>query len=94
MQIDERLLAKLEKLSSLQITEKRNEIIQELSEIVNFVEKLNELDLNSEEVTINTIKGGTFLRMDEVQNSQVVDHVLTCAPKKQDHFFIVPKIIE
>ncbi|ENL6330822.1 Asp-tRNA(Asn)/Glu-tRNA(Gln) amidotransferase GatCAB subunit C, partial [Campylobacter coli] len=43
MQIDEKLLSKLEKLSALQIEEeKRSEVICELSEIVNFVEKLNE----------------------------------------------------
>ncbi|ENU2748388.1 Asp-tRNA(Asn)/Glu-tRNA(Gln) amidotransferase subunit GatC, partial [Campylobacter coli] len=59
MQIDEKLLSKLEKLSALQIEEeKRSEVICELSEIVNFVEKLNELDLSSSEVTISTIKGG------------------------------------
>ncbi|ENL6553675.1 aspartyl/glutamyl-tRNA amidotransferase subunit C, partial [Campylobacter jejuni] len=51
MQIDEKLLSKLEKLSALQITKNRNETIAQLSEIVNFVEKLNELDLDSQEIT-------------------------------------------
>lgn len=94
MQIDEKLLSKLEKLSALRITENRNETIVQLSEIVNFVEKLNELDLNSEEITVNTIKGGSPLRVDEIKNSDVIEHVLECAPKKQEHFFVVPKIIE
>ncbi|HDZ5095475.1 TPA: Asp-tRNA(Asn)/Glu-tRNA(Gln) amidotransferase subunit GatC [Campylobacter jejuni] len=94
MQIDEKLLSKLEKLSALQITENRNEAIAQLSEIVNFVEKLNELDLDSEEITVNTIKGGAPLRVDEIKNSDVIDQVLDCAPKKQEHFFVVPKIIE
>lgn len=58
MQIDEKLLSKLEKLSALQITKNRNETIAQLSEIVNFVEKLNELDLDSQEITVSTIKGG------------------------------------
>lgn len=94
MQIDEKLLRKLEKLSALRITENRNETIVQLSEIVNFVEKLNELDLNSEEITVNTIKGGTPLRVDGTKNSDVIEQVLECAPKKQEHFFVVPKIIE
>lgn len=94
MQIDEKLLSKLEKLSALRITENRNETIMQLSEIVNFVEKLNELDLNSEEITVNTIKGGTPLRVDGIKNSDVIEQVLDCAPKKQEHFFVVPKIIE
>ncbi|EOH5620152.1 Asp-tRNA(Asn)/Glu-tRNA(Gln) amidotransferase subunit GatC, partial [Campylobacter jejuni] len=61
MQIDEKLLSKLEKLSALQITKNRNETIAQLSEIVNFVEKLNELDLDSQEITVSTIKGGAPL---------------------------------
>lgn len=94
MQIDEKLLSKLEKLSALRITENRNETLTQLSEIVNFVEKLNELDLSAEEITINTIKGGTPLRVDEIRNSEVVDEILNHAPQKQEHFFVVPKIIE
>ncbi len=83
MQIDEKLLSKLEKLSALQITKNRNETIAQLSEIVNFVEKLNELDLDSQEITVSTIKGGAPLRIDEIRNSNVIDEVLDCAPKKQ-----------
>ncbi|ECL3018760.1 Asp-tRNA(Asn)/Glu-tRNA(Gln) amidotransferase subunit GatC [Campylobacter jejuni] len=94
MQIDEKLLSKLEKLSALQIIKNRNETIAQLSEIVNFVEKLNELDLNSQEITVSTIKGGAPLRIDEIRNSNVIDEVLDYAPKKQEHFFVVPKIIE
>ena len=94
MQIDEKLLSKLEKLSALQITKNRNETIAQLSEIVNFVEKLNELDLDSQEITVSTIKGGAPLRIDEIRNSNVIDEVLDCAPKKQEHFFVVPKNIE
>ncbi len=87
MQIDEKLLSKLEKLSALQITKNRNETVVQLSEIVNFVEKLNELDLDSQEITVSTIKGGAPLRIDEIRNSNVIDEVLDCAPKKQEHFF-------
>lgn len=100
MQIDEKLLSKLEKLSALQIEEeKRSEVICQLSEIVDFVEKLNELDLSSSEVTISTIEGGApfrsdDIRSDDINSSSVVETVLNHAPKSNEHFFIVPKIIE
>ncbi|EIU9967061.1 Asp-tRNA(Asn)/Glu-tRNA(Gln) amidotransferase subunit GatC [Campylobacter coli] len=95
MQIDEKLLSKLEKLSALQIEEeKRSEVICQLSEIVDFVEKLNELDLSSSEVTISTIEGGSPFRSDDINSSSVVETVLNHAPKSNEHFFIVPKIIE
>ena len=53
MQIDDTLLNKLEKLSALQINdEKREEIKKQLSEIVSFVDVLNELDLSSDEAVL------------------------------------------
>ncbi len=95
MQIDENLLSKLEKLSTLKIDEaKRKELIDQLSEIVNFVEKLNELDLSSLEAMISTTPGGTPFRKDAVQSSAVIDEVLKNAPKCEGRFFAVPKIIE
>lgn len=95
MQLDENLLNKLEKLSALRISgEKRVEIINQLSEIVSFTEKLNELDLNSSQITINTIEGGTPFREDRTKTCEVIDEVLKNAPKSNEHFFMVPRIIE
>ena len=90
MQIDDTLLNKLEKLSALQINdEKREEIKKQLSEIV-----LNELDLSGDEAVVSSIKGGTPLREDEPNLSDVVDEILKHAPSREGHFFAVPKIIE
>ncbi|MBZ7935156.1 MULTISPECIES: Asp-tRNA(Asn)/Glu-tRNA(Gln) amidotransferase subunit GatC [Campylobacter] len=95
MQINEELLTKLEKLSALKIAEdKRSKLVQELEEIVNFVEKLNELDLSSSEITVSTIKGGTPLRLDQIENKDIIKDVLEHSPKKDENFFVVPKIIE
>ena len=94
MQIDDTLLNKLEKLSALQISdEKREEVKKQLSEIVSFVDILNELDL-SDEAVVSSIKGGTPLREDEPRPSDVIDTILKYAPSREGHFFAVPKIIE
>lgn len=96
MKIDDALLTKLEKLSSLKIeSSKREEIVSQLSEIVSFVENLNELDLDSEEATFTTVRGGTPMREDVPSaNEEVVKIILENAPKSQDRFFSVPSIIE
>ncbi|MBZ7939375.1 MULTISPECIES: Asp-tRNA(Asn)/Glu-tRNA(Gln) amidotransferase subunit GatC [Campylobacter] len=95
MQINEELLTKLEKLSALKIAEdKRSKLVQELEEIVNFVEKLNELDLSSSEITVSTLRGGTPLRVDQIENKDIIKDVLVYSPKKDENFFVVPKIIE
>ncbi|KGI56719.1 Asp-tRNA(Asn)/Glu-tRNA(Gln) amidotransferase subunit GatC [Campylobacter sp. MIT 97-5078] len=95
MKIDNELLHKLEKLSALEIaTEKQNETIEQLSEIVSFVEILNELELDSIQGTASVIEVATPFRQDEIKSSQVIDAVFAHAPSCQDGFFIVPKIIE
>lgn len=96
MQIDDKLLTKLENLSALKIDhEKRAGVISELSEIVQFVEILNELDLDHEEATFTTLLGGTPFREDTpFVNPEIIETILENAPKSQDGYFVVPKIIE
>lgn len=95
MQIDDNLLSKLEKLSSLEISEeKRGEIKRQLTEILTFVDVLNELDLSDVKAVVSSIEGGTLLREDTPVKSDVVDLILKHAPSSSNHFFAVPKIIE
>ncbi len=96
MKINEEVLKKLEKLSSLEIkSEKREEIIKEVSQIVDFVENLNELDLENEEASFSVIGGGTPFREDVPSNdSKIVKIILENAPRSEGGFFVVPKIIE
>ena len=95
MQRDDTLLAKLEKLSSLKIgEEKRKEIENQLSEILNFVDILDELDLSDVGAVVSSIDGGTPLREDVSVSSDVIETILKHAPMSSEHFFVVPKIIE
>ena len=96
MKIDNDLLKKLETLSSLEIEEdKREGTIKQLSEIVEFVENLNELDLDNEEATFTTVAGGTPMREDVPNvNPDIIKIILENAPKSDNHCFVVPKIIE
>ncbi|MFV0482274.1 MAG: Asp-tRNA(Asn)/Glu-tRNA(Gln) amidotransferase subunit GatC [Campylobacteraceae bacterium] len=96
MKIDNKLLTKLETLSSLSIDEeKREKVIKQLSEILSFVENLNELDLKNNEATFTTVKGGTPYREDIPKNdSKIIQTIFKYSPKSGNNFFIVPKIIE
>lgn len=96
MQIDEKLLQRLEKLSYLQIPqEQREEMIAQLSEIVSFVDNLSELPTEGVEATFAMSQNSTLLREDIGSvNGSINDDILAHAPHSQDHFFIVPKIIE
>jgi len=96
MTVDDNLIAKLSKLSSLDIDEAKKENLKsELADIINFVENLNEIDVSNIEATFSTVEGGTPLREDvSKQDLELSNHILENAPKSEDGYFVVPKIIE
>lgn len=96
MQIDEALLQRLEKLSYLQVPQdQREEMISQLSEIVSFVDNLSELNTDGISATFAMSDTATSLREDiGIVNHSINDDILAHAPHSQEHFFIVPKIIE
>ncbi|MEA3372120.1 MAG: Asp-tRNA(Asn)/Glu-tRNA(Gln) amidotransferase subunit GatC [Campylobacterota bacterium] len=96
MQVDDALLTRLEKLSYLQISDdKRQEIINQLSEIVTFVDNLSELDTQGVDDTFAMTSDGTITRNDTPAcNTAINDDILKHAPQSSEQFFIVPKIIE
>lgn len=95
-QIDHKLLAKLQNLSMIEIKEENQEhILEDLNKFLAFVDVLEELDLSSYSATYSPIEAAAPLRKDEpIQNSEIAQKILQNAPKSEDNFFIVPKIIE
>ena len=96
MQVDDALLQKLEKLSFIKVSDnKREEIIEQLSEIVSFVDNLSELDTEGVDDNFAMTANATPLREDNVKSSPTINvDIIAHAPKSGDNFFIVPKIIE
>ncbi len=96
MQVDDALLTRLEKLSFLTVdATKREEIIAQLSGIVDFVDNLSELNTENVDDNFAMNDSGTPVREDESQcDVSVNDDILEHAPRSEEHFFIVPKIIE
>lgn len=96
MIVDDELLVKLERLSALKIEDSQRENIKkELSGVVEFVEILNELDLENSDVMVSVLDGATPLREDvAIKNSEVIDDLQKHAPSFANGYFVVPKIIE
>jgi len=96
MVIDDKLLSKLEKLSYLEIEpEKREEIKSELSEILNFVENLNELDISNLPSKFTIREVYAHLREDVTNvDKKIGEFIVQHSPQSEDNFFVVPKIIE
>ena len=96
MQIDDTLLTRLEKLSFITVEEsKREEIIAQLSGIVDFVDNLSELDTEGVDDNFSMNDSGTPLRQDKAScDVTISNNILEHAPHSEEDFFIVPKIIE
>ncbi|MEA3227943.1 MAG: Asp-tRNA(Asn)/Glu-tRNA(Gln) amidotransferase subunit GatC [Campylobacterota bacterium] len=96
MQVDDALLTKLEKLSFLKVSdEKRDEIKDQLSEIMSFVDNLGELNTDGVDDKFAMNENATFVREDIAAcDTTINDDIIKNAPNSGDHFFIVPKIIE
>lgn len=95
MLIDDTLLAKLEKLSYVKIAdEKREEVKEQLASILSFVENLGELDEKLASLTSSHDVSYVHLRADVPVSSEVGKDIFAVAPKTEENFFIVPKIIE
>lgn len=96
MTIDTALINKLSKLGGITLENEKLEITKNnLSEIINFVENINALDLNDIPASFNPLDSKLPMRQDIVESKpEIAKSILDHAPSKEDNFFIVPKIIE
>ncbi len=96
MTIDTALLNRLTKLGGITLEEEKlEETKSHLSEIVNFVENINKLDLDAIPASFNPLDSKLPMRQDEVESKpEIAKEILKNAPSAEENFFIVPKIIE
>lgn len=67
----------------------------QLSDILGYIDNLNELDTENLSAFFSTLEGGTPLREDVPREANTVaEEILSHAPQAKDDFFIVPAIIE
>ncbi|NND95036.1 MAG: Asp-tRNA(Asn)/Glu-tRNA(Gln) amidotransferase subunit GatC [Flavobacteriales bacterium] len=95
MKIDDDLINKLSTLSRLQFKgEDLVHIKEDLSKMLEFVEKLNEVDTEGVEPLIHISDEVNRLRKDEVSSQYSQEEALKNAPSKDSYYFKVPKVIK
>ena len=95
MSLDEATVARIARLARIRIEkDERSALAGELSNIMSWIEQLNEV--NTDDVPPMTSVGDVTLalRADEVTDGGEVDDVLANAPGAQDGHFVVPKVVE
>jgi len=95
MDIDKKLVKKIATLSRIKIEEKEVErFSKELSKIITWVEKLNEVDTKDIPPVTNPSDIKIPLREDDVNDGNMEDKILKNAPEKKAGYFVVPKVVE
>lgn len=95
MKIDQATLRKIAHLARLEFEEEAEEaMLESLSEILTWVEMLNEVDTDNIEPLQSMSQEVNRMREDEIQPSLSREKGLCNAPKKDDQYFRVPKVLE
>jgi aspartyl-tRNA(Asn)/glutamyl-tRNA(Gln) amidotransferase subunit C len=95
MKIDKETLDKIAHLSRLEISESDEpKMLKELSAIVTFVEKLNEVNTDGVEPLTTMSQEINALREDVPGEHLSHEEALRNAPAKDNDFFRVPKVLE
>ncbi|MEI7736642.1 MAG: Asp-tRNA(Asn)/Glu-tRNA(Gln) amidotransferase subunit GatC [Ferruginibacter sp.] len=95
MEVNDALVDKLANLSRLQFnTSEKEGIKADLQRMIQFVEKLNELDTTGVEPLLHMSEQVNVLRDDLVKGSVNRKEALQNAPEHDDEFFKVPKVIK
>jgi aspartyl-tRNA(Asn)/glutamyl-tRNA(Gln) amidotransferase subunit C len=83
------------RLARLELSEAEEQSLQsDLSAILGYVDKLNQLNTDEVEPTAQVGESGTPMRDDEITNRPAPEEMLANAPARSRNFFKVPKIIE
>ena len=66
----------------------------ELNAILAFVEQLEEVDVEGVDPMTSVMPMAMKKRADVVDDGDIADDIVKNAPETQDHFFLVPKVVE
>jgi aspartyl-tRNA(Asn)/glutamyl-tRNA(Gln) amidotransferase subunit C len=95
MVIDKETVEKVANLARLELNEdEKQELIKDMSQILDFMAKLNEIDTTGVEPLVYMNDDVNTYREDVVKQTITTEEGLKNAPKHTDEYFLVAKVIE
>jgi len=95
MSVDEATVRRIARLARIAVNDEEAHRLQgELSVILDWVEQLGEVDTAGVEPMTSVIPMVMKKRNDVVSDGAKADDVVANAPVSEDHFFVVPKVVE
>jgi aspartyl-tRNA(Asn)/glutamyl-tRNA(Gln) amidotransferase subunit C len=95
MSVDAATVRRIAHLARIAVTDAEVPHLQgELNAMLAFVEQLSEVNVEGVEPMTSVIPMEMKQRADVVNDGEIADEVVANAPETQDHFFLVPKVVE
>lgn len=95
MQIDDKTVRHIARLARLKITDAEVPKLRgELTSLLNWVEQLREVDTDGVAPMTRVVAMRMKMRADAVTDGSIADAVVANAPVADDHYFVVPKVVE
>jgi aspartyl-tRNA(Asn)/glutamyl-tRNA(Gln) amidotransferase subunit C len=95
MSVDPETVRRIAQLARVAVAEHEIEQLRgELNAILAFVEQLSEVDVEGVEPMTSVIPMEMKKRPDVVTDGGIADAILKNAPAAEEHFFVVPKVVE
>ena len=95
MSVDRATVHRIAKLARIAITDEEAERLEgELSGILDWVAQLDEVDTKDVSPMTRVVEMSMKKREDLVTDGECADKIVANAPETDDHYFVVPKIVE
>lgn len=95
MSVDAATVRRIAKLARIAVADEEVASLQdELNAILAFVEQLSEVDVEGVAPMTSVTPMEMKKRADVVTDGGIADDILRNAPAKEDHYFLVPKVVE
>ena len=94
MAVDADTVRRVAHLARIAVAEDEVAGLGELDAILAFVEQLGEVDVAGVEPMTSVTPMAMKMREDKVTDGGIPDAIIVNAPAHEDHFFVVPKVVE
>jgi aspartyl-tRNA(Asn)/glutamyl-tRNA(Gln) amidotransferase subunit C len=95
MSVDQGTVRRIAHLARVAVQDSEVEHLQnEINAILTFVEALGAVDVEGVEPMTSVLPMTLRMRADVVNDGFIADDVVANAPEREDHFFVVPKVVE
>jgi aspartyl-tRNA(Asn)/glutamyl-tRNA(Gln) amidotransferase subunit C len=95
MSVDQATVRRIAHLARIKVSELEVPHLQdELNAILSFVEELKSVDVEGVTPMTSVSPMAMKKREDTVTDGNIADDIVANAPASDDHFFVVPKVVE